>query len=431
MRIIKIGKRQFAFDLNWNDSFGDDAQEAVLGANGETSPSLYTVVEGHDGEEVLGYALAGDTKGPVYSYAQALAKAKRDVDGIYAAPVGAGQTWFVAIIKGVVVAASDRTTDAYEAEDEVRDMLRSMNVPVFAADGCMSSLQDVLASRGREIIPFDLEKIVSRTKLKPLKQTVKAGNSAISAAVLVVVIAGIVYGGWAMFFKKPDSAVDPVVLAAEARSAYVAAASMELANLPADAGWAGEAYRMAALSFPSFVSGWALDGVTCEPTNCTAVYALDKTAAGYSIAAVYALFDRQDVAVLPDKKSLNVRLPLSVRQAVPYTEEEIFNPAPAATDVVDVLGALTMKFAEVEVDGELKSENLNQGLSAPADAPMLHRETIATKYAAAIDLVMLRNLSAFMAETGFVARTISFSTGSGAVPPSWRIEWIRVHGGDR
>lgn len=430
MRIIKIGKRQFAFDLNWNNSFGDDPQEAVLNANGEASPSLYTVVEG-DGEEVLGYALAGDTKGPVYSYAQALVKAKRDVDGIYAAPVGAGQIWFVAIIKGVVVAASDRTMDAYEAEDEVRDMLRSMDIPVFAADGCLASLHDVLASRGREIIAFDLEKIVAKVKLKPLKQTVKAGNSLVGMAVLAAVIAGLCYGAWAMFFKKPDRAVDPVVLAAEARSAYVAAASMELANLPADASWAGEAYRGAALSFPSVVSGWALDGVTCEPTSCMAVYALDKTAAGYSIAAVYALFDRQQVSVLPDRKSLNVKVPLPVRQAAPYSEEEIFNPAPAATDVVDVLGALSMKFAEVEVDGELKVETLNEGLSAPADAPTLQRETFATRYAAAIDLVMLRNLSAFMADTGFVARKISYSTGSGAVPPSWRIEWIRVHGGDQ
>lgn len=430
MRIIKIGKRQFAFDLNWNNSFGDDAQEAVLNANGEASPSLYTVVEG-DGEEVLGYALAGDTKGPVYSYAQALVKAKRDVDGIYAAPVGAGQIWFVAIIKGVVVAASDRTMDAYEAEDEVRDLLRSMDIPVFAADGCLASLHDLLASRGREIIAFDLEKIVAKVKLKPLKQTVKAGNSLVGMAVLAAVIAGLCYGAWAMFFKKPDSAVDPVVLAAEARSAYVAAASMELANLPADASWAGEAYRGAALSFPSFVSGWALDGVTCEPTSCTAVYALDKTAAGYSIAAIYALFDRQQVSVLPDKKSLNVKILLPARQAAPYTDEEIYNPAPAATDVVDVLGALSMKFSEVEVDGELKVEALNQGLSAPADAPLLQRETFATKYAAAIDLVMLRSLSAFMADTGFVARKISYSTGSGAVPPSWRIEWIRVHGGDR
>lgn len=430
MRIIKIGKRQFAFDLNWNNSFGDDAQEAVLNANGEASPSLYTVVEG-DGEEVLGYALAGDTKGPVYSYAQALVKAKRDVDGIYAAPVGAGQIWFVAIIKGVVVAASDRTMDAYEAEDEVRDLLRSMDIPVFAADGCLASLHDLLASRGREIIAFDLEKIVAKVKLKPLKQTVKAGNSLAGMAVLAAVIAGLCYGTWAMFFKKPDSAVDPAVMAAEARSAYVAAASMELANLPADASWAGEAYRGAALSFPSVVSGWALDGVTCEPTSCTAVYALDKTAAGYSIAAIYALFDRQQVSVLPDKKSLNVKVLLPARQATPYTEEEIYNPAPAATDVVDVLGALSMKFAEVDVDGELKVETLNQGLSAPADAPMLQRETFATKYAAAIDLVMLRSLSAFMADAGFVARKISYSTGSGAVPPSWRIEWIRVHGGDR
>ncbi len=429
MRIIKIGKRQFAFELNWNDSFGDDAQEAVLGANGEAAPSLYTVVEGLGGDEVLGYALAGDAKGPVYSYAQALAK--RDADGIYAAPVGANQVWFVAIVKGVVVAASDRTMEAYDAEDEVRDILRSTNIPVFAADGCLSSLKDMLASRGREIIPFDLEKIVTKIKLKPLKQTAKAGNSLVGAAVLAAVIAGIGYGGWAMFLKKPDSAVDPVVLAAEARAAYVAAASMELAKLPGDAAWAGEAYRGSVLSFPSIISGWALDGVTCEPTNCSALYSLDKTAAGYSIAAIYAQFDRQQVSLLPDRKSLNVKVPLPARQAAPYIEEEIYNPAPAPTDVVDVLGALSMKFAEVEVDGELKIETLNQALSAPADAPMLYRETFATKYTAAIDLVMLRALSAFMAETGFVARTISYSTGSGAVPPSWRIEWVRVHGGDR
>lgn len=429
MRIIKIGKRQFALELNWNDSFGDDAQEAVLAANGESTPSLYTVVEGHDGDCVLGYAKAGDTKGPVYSYAQALAK--RDADGVYAAPLGAGQVWFVAIIKGVVVAGSDRTMEAFEAEDEVRDILRNANIPLFAADGCLADLDDLLSSRSREVIPFDLEKIVAKIKVKPLKQTVRAGNSLVGALVLAAVVAGLGYGGWAMFFKKPDSAVDPVVMAAEARAAYIAAAGMELANLPGDAEWASNAYRGSILSFPSVISGWVLDGVTCQPTSCSGIYSLDKTASGYSIAAVYKLFDRQNVSLLPDKKSLNVRIEVPVRPSAPYTEEEIYNPAPSTTDVVDVLGALTMKFAEVMVDGEVKSETLNQGLSAPADAPMLYRETFATKYTEAIDLVMVRTLTAFMAETGFVANTISYSRGSGAVSPSWRIEWVRVHGGDR
>lgn len=429
MRIIKIGKRQFAFDLNWNESFGDDAQEAVINANGVASPSLYTVVEGDD-EDVLGYALAGDTKGPVYSYAQALLKAKPNVDGIYAAPVGAGQVWFVAIIKGVVVAASDRTMDEYDAEDEVRDLLRSKDIPVFAADGCLSSLQDVLAAKRREIIPFDLEKIVAKVKLKPLKRTVRTGNSFVGVALLTVVVVGLCFGAWAMFFREPE-AVDPAVLEAEARASYVAAASMELAKLPVDASWAGEAYRWTVLSFPPFISGWAFDGVTCEPSSCTAVYVLDQTAAGYSIAAIYALFDRQQVSVLPDRKSLNVQIPLPVRNVEPFTEDEIYNPAPADIDAIDVLGAMSILFAEVELDGDLKVEALNQGLSAPTDAPVLHRESFATSYKAAIDSVMLRNLCAFMADAGFVARKMSYSTGSGAVPRSWRIEWVRVHGGNR
>lgn len=263
-----------------------------------------------------------------------------------------------------------------------------------------------MKERDRTILTFDLEKIVAKTKVKALKRTAKTGNKLTGAAVLVAVLAAVGYGAWAMLLQKPTQDVDPAQIALDARSAYVAAAGAELSSMPGDAAWAVEAYDAAVLSFPSVIAGWVLDGVTCDPSSCMAAYSLDRAAGGYSLSVIYQRFRSLQVSLLQDKKSLNVVLPLNPKAAAPYTEQEIYGSAPAVADALDVIGALALRFSQVSVDGEIKSENLSEALSAPADAPPIHRDSLATKYEQAIDSVMLRSLSAFMADAGFVARKV-------------------------
>ena len=118
--------------------------------------------------------------------------------------------------------------------------------------------------------------------------------------------------------------------------------------------------------------------------------------------------------------------------AVPrvFDDQDLLQPRPAVSRAQDRAGLVQLRFSQGRVEGVVKVENLGAQFAPPVEAAPLYRDTISTKRESRLDMVMLRGLSAYWAKAGFVATTMTFSPGWGAVPEAWRIEWTRVHGGE-
>lgn len=422
MRVAKIGKRQFAFDLLWNDAYGDDASEAARKALGEDASGYYTVVSG-EGEvaEVLGCA-QGKVKGRVYSYAEALAGLDRD--GIYCASVDEQRCWYAVIQQGIVMPGTDRTIGKNEFISLYTQTLRrTFRVPVFCTDETLT---------GKDVHPFRLEEAVASSKVKPLKVVGAgaAGNNLVGGIVLAAVVVGIAYGGWYTFLRSPNGDIDQAALDAQARELYIAAAKSEMDQVPTDANWVSDAYHRASLTFDSTLAGWVLDGATCEPGACTATYSLPEGQSTYAVTPVLERYGRERVQMLEDGRSFTVNLELDRPDQSMATDFDVLQPRPALSRAADTLGLLNLSFDQVNVDQKPTTEVIGSRLGAPADMPEIIRETVITSHDTQLEPVRLRTLSAYMSRVEFVATKIAFSSGSGALAPAWSVEWVRFHGGE-
>lgn len=105
-------------------------------------------------------------------------------------------------------------------------------------------------------------------------------------------------------------------------------------------------------------------------------------------------------------------------------------PPKTSGRIIDTIGLLGMKFGDVRVDGDYKTENLHETHQAnPGTAP-LFRETFALRNDEVLTDVRVRGLAAYLSKAQFVATNLNYATGSGSITPAWRIEWTRVHGGE-
>lgn len=418
MRIETLGKRRFAFDLAWNDNFGDDAKESLRDAYGEGTPVVYTLIEGKDGEEILGSArITGKLKGSIYPYAAALASTGRD--GIYVARPAAGQLWYVVINSGQVVPGTDRSLDEADALDAL-DTLRSGYPELVIYTAGVEMLD------GRD---FTLDAAVASAKVKPMKR-LATENPVVGLIVLGLVLAAVGYGGWYLFLRKEEVKVDSAAEQARLRQLYVQKAQGAVSTVPQDPAWVLNAFDVARGSFPESISGWSLEGVTCQPAACTANYALPKDVSGYALTPIWDRFGKETVSLMGDKRSLSVTRKLAQPKMLSYTEVDVFQPPKTGARVIDTIGRLGMLFDNVTVDGDYKTENLNESLQAPIGTAPLMRETFALRQDEQLTEIRLKGLASYLSYAQFVATSLSFSTGSGSITPAWRVEWVRVHGGE-
>lgn len=422
MRIGILGKKRFAFGLKWTEVHEGTAVALVKEALGGDAKAAYAQITNDDERTVVGYAdLASETaaqKGVLYSYAQALAQAGQP--GIYVAAVDEAQLWYAVVADGLVVPDTDQTMAiemAYSAIESLRDAL---GLDVFVAAGT-----DLALHGARR---FDSEGIIEGVKLKPLKR-IGGGNSLGGVLFLAAVIAGIAGGGWYVMNKdKAGGADDPQVQAAALRASYVGGAQSMLASRPTDANWVIAAFRGALTQFPAVISGWRLDGITCQPGNCVGRYSATQGSAR-ALATVSAAFPAGTVTLLEDQNSLTISLPAPAGEPAAWSEDQVLAPLPWPRRAIDTAGGIPIRFLGVELDGGVVTENLGQQMGPPMEAQPLIKERIAVKEAAALDDLQLRGVANYFARDGFVASTLAFSAGTGATPPAWRAEFDRVGGG--
>lgn len=420
MRTEVLGKRSFAFELEWNDNFGDDAKDALRDAHGDAAGVLYTVLKGRNEAEMLGSGvIEHKAKSKIFSYAEALSAAGRD--GIYVSRSAVDALWYVVIADGRVVAGTDRSL----REDDARDAILTLHqaFPELPILSCGVELHHP------NVLEFTLEAAVAQSKVKPMKR-LSTENPVVGVLVLAAVLGAVGYGGWYLFVREEVVEVDPAAEIERQRVLYVSQVQANVSAVPRDAAWAVAAYDLARTSFPEAIAGWSLEGVTCQPTHCVATYALARDVQGYALSPVWNAFGRDTVALMADKRSLQVTYKLLAPQMLAYTELDVATPPRTGARVMDTIGRLGMLFDSVAVDGEFKTDPLHESLQGPVGSAPLFRESFALKQDEPLTEIRLKGLVSYLSYAQFVATAFSFSTGSGSIPAAWRVEWVRVHGGE-
>lgn len=425
MREGRIGKRTYAFELEWLDLGGRPASEVIREHLDGGQQAQYVVltrpVAGAKKKKqvpgVAGY-FEGERKGKIFSYAAALAATFKD--GIFVAPTEAGRLWYLVVNDGQVVPETDRSL---ERDDALRmiDVLRVTydQLTVYAVDG--TGVPDA-----RE---FDPERAISKAKVEALRPVVASQAKGIFAIIAVLGITGALY--WAT--SKP-AAPDAAAQFESQRVAFVQSAKEAMAALPDDPNWVVFAVARAKTAFPDEVAGWRSEGVKCTPTNCTGTYVLPQSGSGFGYTPLEERFGVGMVKLLPDGRSLEAMIPLQLPvRDVP--EEAIMAPASNVVPMLDLMGAVPLRFYGVGVDSKTDVAALNEQLGAPAGLPVLTRETFATLKTSdetgggRLDLLSLKGQAQLMASGGFVAATVAYSDGAGTIPVLWKVEWTRIRGG--
>lgn len=415
MKIAVLGKRRYAFGLSWCQHDGQGLSEFVRDKLGEGTAGVYCHMAGAAGDKDGGSAAYGphNGKGRVYSYAQALASCAED--GIYVAPMEGGQIWYLALAEGRVLPGSDRCLDAADAPDTVLALASTLGLRVYVADG----VEDIVPSAAR----FDPVGAVKQSKAKALKRVAATSSQLAGALFLAAVVGCVGVAGWYLFHEETHE-VDPAVAAALVRSTYLKAVKTELQTYPANNRWLARAYGRAQVVFPEFATGWGLDGITCTPSQCRAVYSL-PTDGAFAISPIYDLFGKSTVTLLEDNKSLMV-----IDQLEPdyesFSEQSILNLQPAPMHGLDVVGRLGLYFSGLQVEKGLQTSPLISGIARPPGAPEISRQQIVVGALNFLEPATLKGLTEYMEPGQFRASSLSYSTGSSSVATAWKIEWQRI-----
>ena len=415
MRVATLGKRAYAFELKWVDVTDVEPREFVRDELGEGVSGVYHVTKG-EVTSVIGFA-AGSVKGRVRAYAAALASA--GTDGIYAAQTD-DKVWYVVIAEGKVVQATDRSVAADAALEILSSLAQTFPELALYAD---QSLVDDLPGA----LLFDPVQAVRKSKVTPLR-AVGSSTELLGVVALLVVVCGIAYGGWYLFIRKPEVKLDAAAQAALARDNYVTQVQAQLAEMPTDGAWLEVALESAVAHYPPYLAGWGLDTVTCSPSACTGSYVLPADATSFAVSPFIDLYGPVAVRVAEDQRSVNVALELGQSTGA-LTAEQILSPAKAPMRYLDVAGRMRLLFPDIKVESPVLTD-LKASNGGPADVAPLLQEQTATGGDAYLDAYTLREQIDVMEAGGFGASSFNFAFGAGITPAAWRIDWVRVSGGD-
>lgn len=412
MEQLAIGKRNYVIGMRWQEGDLDRKPLAQIKDATGTAKALYCAHDTVDGRVSLGYVLTAGSKAKGRLYSLAEACATLGLDGIFALPYKGG-IWYAVIASGQVVPETD--------------VCITFDAGLTALEGMQSSFGFTIYYGGEEPLPlhgcesFSTASLAG-AKIKPLKSV--GGASSGAAIALVMLLAGGGYLAWDTFAPAPapEGTMTPEQLAQQ-REAYLGGMRSQLAELPASADWASEAFAGARAAFPVAISGWRLEGFACNPKQCVGTYLGSVTR---QISPVIAAFGAQRVALTDSGHGMTVTLPLNVKGQA-WSDQQILAPAAWPRPLVDVLGRAHGAFM-VHVDGEAAITDIAAALAPPADARPVMKEVVAFKVDGHLSRTQLTTLAYALAQEGFVATTIAVAESAKAGSSSWRVEFSRVGG---
>jgi hypothetical protein len=433
MQLHAYNKRSFAFGLTWieaRDSAQDDI-EASVGPTVDLSESnVYSIevsrpkskvpkgVQETEGADVgtmsvRGYVVS-DTRLPkTFSAAAALAKQGRD--GLFVVDLTDDEVWYCGIRDGVVVPSTDVIDTRDAALATVSALASGLDLTVFASE--------TLSLLGSETFVIGA---ALRSSSSPALRPLSGRTSPVVPILIIAVVAGLGFFGYRMIFP-PKPKLTPEQQQAMLRAAYVTNVSSAVKVLPASSEWVNDAFLMARKRLPPFITGWVLEGVSCTPTDCNAMYSVGKDSA-FALSPMKARFGSA-LKVMPDGHSVSVAMHLST-EVISMTEPYLRSIQPAKMPLLDWVGGIPIRMVNTRIDGQLLDNNLGQQLGAAAAGmpPNLELEQASIKSEAYLDAAALRGVVWAGAVDGFVPVQIAWTPGNGQIPAVWRMTWERLHG---
>jgi len=418
MHTFQVGKRRYAFGLQWEELESGRTPAAVFREHaGKDAAGVHAVLSHPDGRKVLGFATA-PPKGTLYSAAQALAQ--RAEDGIYVMPIndrGERALWYAIVRDGLIVPSTD-TVDAPDViVARVDEMRHVANLPLYCAEA---------GSAWEDAQLFDIDALLSGVKLKALAPIGKTGQGKLLVLVLLALAAG--GGGWyALQPPKRDDAALRAEQAWQARRQYLTSLRSAV-QLPTDSGWIVEAWNQTRGVFPPAVSGWYLQSIHCTTAQCLATYRAPEgeVRATAPVQAQFAAWADVSVQALPnDQNTLTVRLPLTVPMRA-WSDDQLLAPKSWGHNALDVAGRMGLYFAGLKQEGPVTIATVGSG--RPNDASPLNEEKIVLQQAMNLDLERLRSLVAWFGEQGFVIQQLLLTQSTGSSAGTVRIECVRYTG---
>lgn len=422
-QIASIGKHKFAWGLLWASVDETSPAKAAKQVLDPAQAWLYTSLPSDDGRLTLGYTDIPDGagRGKVYSYAAALAQVAGA--GIYVAPIGDDQLWYVVLAHGSVVPETDTIERTDEALGKVVGLREAFDLPVRVAEGFAVDIP----TDGT----FDAQSVLAAQKLKPLVQL--GGESKLKTAVVLGLLAAFVGGaGWWMLAPEdqPVFVDNSAHVEREARANYLAAIHGELQGIPQDAGWVSLAARKVLGELPEVYAGWVLHEAVCLPSGCRGTYRPSEEGP-FSLAVFEAHFPDGRVERGEIAGEVQVSLPLEVDVGLEWSDDMIEGGHTYGDHLTDVIGALSMRMPGMELDGRVIQENLNARHAAPGAMAQLNKEQFAVGTRERVDPSRVHYTAAALAKAGFAPTALNFNTGLGRAQAVWSVAAVRVSGEHR
>lgn len=437
MLIESIGKRRFAFGLDWIIQAG---KPAVVLTEANVLPSdepVFAAVVGRapkkpkrrkKGEEAaalaeaavptaIGYVVSIDSLAGVIPAAAALVGQD---DGLYVAQLSTGEWWFVGIQQHQVIAHTDRV-DSFEAIKDILSQLRhGLNLTVYSA-----SAADELG----DVVPFDLDAMLRAGAKAPALRRVATGASPIIPLLVVAGVITLAFVGYRIVFP-PAPKLTPAQQQQLARQQYIQSVRGVLGQLPVGPGWLARAYDKVIHEAPPYLAGWTLDHVDCALAPAASCKVTYKVAVNhpFALSPLNTRFGASAVVIGQDGHSAIVTLPVSVA-TIAVSEPMLRAVKPATMPLLDWVGALPLGMAGAKVDGQLLVRHLDQEFgAAAAGMPPLYLESVRIKAASFLDDLTLRPVLDQGRHGGFVPVGAEWNFGLDHTPASWNITWERIHG---
>lgn len=431
MQLKTFGKRQFAFGLNWivaHDNLVDEV-EAAVGPTVDLSQSyVYHAqikpVRRRKGKAAsavdesvveagfsVGFVVSEQRIKATFSAAEAFARSGRD--GLFVAELDDTTLWFCGIRAGSVVPSTDQVGTAESIRDRVLALSAGLDLVIFSAGECGIDSAE----------PFAIEAILAEAKLKPMSRLRRGGNPFLPV-LAIVVVGGLCALGYKVL-NPPQPTLSPAQVQEQMRANYVASVSGLIKTYPTEKQWVIDAYWQARSQFPPFMEGWALDGVSCTPASCEAMYSVEKDKP-FVVSPMARRFG-QRFRLLKDGHSATVVLPLQTT-IVPVTEHFLRTLPRTGMALMDWVGLVPVSMAGAKVNGQILDSDLGKKFNAAgAGMPPLVMEQVAIKSLSYLDDRQLVDVVVAGTRGHFTPVQMAWSFGEGKVPASWRMTWSRLH----
>lgn len=418
IRLLKIGRKQFALGLAWTESEESPKDALAMFADGGAK-AMYVALPTKHGSKAIGYT-TDKVKGRAYSFAAGLALT--GADGIYAMPLEDGQWWYAVLSEGSVTQGTDVIVGPDDLSGLIRTTASNFGLDIFVSEEGRERLGFPSAKS------FDPAQVLAASKMQPLTP-LGGGLAQALGAMMILAVAGM--GIWFAYQKLVP---DPITLGdneptpEEIRAMYLASLRSEMGTVPGQIFWPNAAFAACTSRFPLHSYGLSRRAVTCNHGGCSATYEADARGIGVS---AHAFAESTGLSVTRGQDVYRVNASIDVPMVVlePADHELMDYPA-SGRALTEVVGTFTMRMSGVRVANPQRIPLHETAATAaggmPPEAHPIYLERLQLTSPLAPDPYTLRRIAAYWGDEGFRFSSFAFDTAIGQSQGNWQADLVRL-----